>query len=99
MYSLTGSMSQEQKTPLGPFEQAEQNLIDFANNAMFSQRLNEVVERIKYLETLELATESNLVTSSSNVTRGFRKQVKSEIKSIETVLKLLFDIHDNLPEA
>ena len=100
MNNLTGSIESERYNPLTPFEQAEHNLLQFANNAAFGQKLHEVVERLKYLETLQKISgiEEKLGTTDHK-DETFSKSLQEELKAVELVLELLFDVHENLPEA
>ena len=96
MQNLTGSMEPQNKHPLSPFEQAEYNLLQFANNTAFGQKFNTVIERLEQLEFLK-ELESKITEDKQD--KDFQKNIEDEIKSIELVLNLLFDVHENLPEA
>ena len=96
MQSVTGSIGTQDLRSLTPFEQAEYNLIQFANNAAFGQKFNDVIERLQHLELLQ-DIEDNVEEDKKD--RDLQKNIKDEIKSIELVLDLLFDLHESLPEA
>tara|TARA_B100000212_G_scaffold341818_1_gene326226 strand:+ start:1493 stop:1783 length:291 start_codon:yes stop_codon:yes gene_type:complete len=96
MQNVTGSIDNQELRPLTPFEQAEYNLLQFANNAAFGQKFNDVIERLQHLELLQ-DIEEKVVEDKKD--KDFQKNIKDEIKSIELVLDLLFDLHESLPEA
>ena len=90
MHDVTGSLGPNERV-MTPFEKAESNLVSFADRALFSYQLNELIEMSKSLERMSKLNEGKDDDSeASSLLRGLRSEkIKDEIEAVELAIEIL----------
>lgn len=102
MQETTGSLGNE-KRALTPFEQAEYDLLNFANSVSFSMSINEAIDRIEKLERLDSlnSREREGESDDQRIKRETRaKAIKTEKEIADLTLSMILQTTTNLiPEG
>lgn len=100
MNDVTGSLDPKEKT-MTPFEKAANDLASFADRALFSYRLHELIEMSKNLENMiEInAADVSLDVIDPNHLHTIKdirnEKIKDEIESVELAIEMLLMSHQH----
>jgi len=100
MHDVTGSLDPKERT-MTPFEKAESNLASFADRALFSYQLHELIEMSKSLERMSKLNEAAVDNEAASLLKDLRtEKIKDEIESVELAIEILLTSYQyNILEA
>ena len=101
MHDVTGSLNPKERV-MTPFEKAEKNLMSFADRALFSYQLNELLEMSSHLERMSKLNEgSDNDNDASSLLRDIRSEkIDDELETVNLAIEILLTSYQyNILEA
>lgn len=98
MQNLSGSIEYV-KGQLTPFELAEYNVAKFTANVTMNYELNELLDRIAFLEDLKVIAQNAITGSLSDRDRKDMSAIEKEIATSELSLQIFCDLYTTTSEA
>ncbi len=101
MHDVTGSLNPKERV-MTPFEKAEKNLMSFADRALFSYQLNELLEMSSHLERMSKLNEgSDDDNDASSLLRDIRSEkIDDELETVNLAIEILLTSYQyNVLEA
>lgn len=101
MHDVTGSLNPKERV-MTPFEKVEKNLMSFADRALFSYQLNELLEMSSHLERMSKLNEgSENDSDASSLLRDIRSEkIDDELETVNLAIEILLTSYQyNILEA